>query len=694
MSFTSSSRDKVFGNDKSTRDGEPIGRFTNLRNRSGEIDGDRFRDNRATNSLRRRGEGGDQDSDGWSTVKPRKSFGAEGAEKFHGRMGGNFRDEKRPPRERDDRSGRSFDTFARDGDEEGRPRNNGPGKGRADLWTKAEGNETRVPEKRERIDRAKSWREREPEPDRPEEQGTGRAYDNRRWGREGRVEREPEWFDEPVEPKVEGRTQQDFQKWMEEMKKSKGGQSTATQPASAPTQDPAVESAKPNVRSPPTVETGPDKFFMAFGSTSTMDMTSPSEQVEAPRANKPGGKSSRFTSFFQHQDGPKPEPPPSAAAPPPQPPSANGLTSLLGVAQPASGHANASDEDKQAFQQLLAKLQKQSVSATPPGPSPFAAPAPVQNNAPDGGRQHVGPSPSQQPRGDDRQGGPMARPPSHPVQEILAPRPQQQPARPEQLFQDLVGHHQRVSSQGSARGDGNPSKSNSNTEFLMNLMRAGPDSHRSESSMMRAVQQAQRQGAMLPQPAEREGDFPQETRNAQRPMRQPPLPGFPVDDGFRGGEADFSHSRPTQILQRPPPPPGLEQMSPGWMGSGQMPPMPHQQQQSQQQPMPAQHQRGPILPPPGLAGGPGRNGPSGSMPPHMFPPNMPMPHPEAMGSMPPRNMGPPPPGFFNGPPHGFMPPGMGGFSGPPGPESPFVGSPFEARGMPPSAGGRGNFGRG
>ena len=691
MSFTSSGRNKGLENEKITRDGDPQGRFNNLRNRSGEVDGERFRESRNANPLRRRGESGDQDSDGWSTVKPRKSFGAEGAERFHGRMGGNFRDDKRPSR--DDRLGRSFDTFGRDGDEEARSRNNGLNKGKPDPWHKNEASEPRVPEKRERIDRAKSWREREPEADAPEDHGAGRSHDNKRWGREQRVEREPEWFDEPVEPKVEGRTQQDFQKWMEEMKKSKSGQPAGTQPAAVPSSESPPQSAKPPVRSPPAAETGPDKFFMAFGSTTGMDVTSPSEQADTGRP-KPTVKSSRFTSFFQSQDGGKHEQPlPMAATgPPPQPPPANGLAALLGA---ASGGAQAPDEERQAFQQLLAKLQKQSVSATPPGLSPFAAPPP--NNAPEGGRQHAGLSPFQYQQRDDRQDGPMPRPPPQHAQEILAPRPQQQTARPEQLLQDLVGQHQRVSSQGSGRGDGHPSRNNPNTEFLMNLMRAGPDSQRSDSAMMRAAHQAQKQVLPMPHPNEREAEFAQDSRNAQRHMRPPPPPGFPMDDAFRGSEADIGQTRPTQILQRPPPP-GLDQMPPGWMGGGQMPPPHPQQQQPQHQPQQPQHQRGPMIPPPGLAGGPGRNGPNvpnGPMP-HMFPPNMPpMPPPEAMGNMPPRNMGPPPPGFFNGPPHGFIPPGMGGFNGPPGPESPFVGSPFETRGMPPSAGGRGaNFGRG
>lgn len=646
--------------------------------------------------MRRRGDTSDQDGDGWSTVKPRKSFGADGAERFHGRMGGNFRDERRQPRDKDDRPGRAMDPFSRDKDldDEGRPQNNGLAKAKADSWQKTDSAEGRIPEKRERIDKAKSWRERVPAPDAAEDRAAiGRGHDNKRWGREQRVERDPEWFDEPSEQRPEPRTQHDLQKWMDEMKKARDGPPAATQ---SPAND-----KPPHIRSP-TVSAGPDKFFMAFGGskTATETATTPSEPEAAKP--KPAGKSSRFTSFFQNQDGGKQEPTPpppaanAAAAPPPS--SGGGLLSAL---QAAGSHPP--DEEKQAFQQLLAKLQNQSMSATPPGPSPFAAPAPPSSGPP--AAQDVKPSPFQQLMGGgERQDLPVpARPPPQHAQEIHAPRPQQQSARPEQLLQDLSGHHQRVSSQGSARGDGNMSRNNNNTEFLMNLMRNAPDNQRSESSMLRAAHQAQNQGPMAP-PAEHQAEFPHDSRNAQRQMRPPPPPGFPMDDAFRGGESEFRHSQPTQILQRPPAPPGLEQMPPGWMGGaaggsgGQMPPPPPQQQ-AQQGP------RGPMIPPPGLPGGPpgappGRGGP---MPPHMFPPNMPPmpPPPEALGSMPPRNMGPPPPGFFSGPPppHGFLPSGMGGFNGPPGPgpgpDLPFVGSPFDSRGMPPPGGGRGgNFGRG
>jgi hypothetical protein len=364
-------------------------------------------------------------------------------------------------------------------------------------------------------------------------------------------------------------------------------------------------------------------------------------------------------------------------------PAPSALAMLLGPSPSHGiGPTGAPDEERQAFQSLLAKLQKQSVSATPPGPSPFAAPP--QSSHSDNKNPMGSPEPFQQYGGGPRD-GPHGRPPSQqPHQEILAPRPQQQSARPDQLLMDLVGLHQRVPSQGSnTRAEPNSARNNNNAEFLMNLMRMAPDAPRPDQGRVpsQSQPQLQKHSSMAPY-TDREQEFPgRENRNNERAMRPQPPPGFPMDDSFHNLERETRQNQPTQILQRPPPH-GMDQMPPNWMaGGGQMPPP---------------QQRGPMLPPPGLAGGHGGpGGPNRNMPmPPMFPPNfppggMPPPPPEAMGGMPPRNMPPPPPpGFFNGPlPHGFLPPGLGGFNGPPpGPEA-FGGPPFEARGMPPSAGG-------
>ncbi|KAM0247945.1 hypothetical protein ACHAP5_003729 [Fusarium lateritium] len=689
MAFASARGKGALETDKVTKESD-TGRFGNFRSRNGDAEAERFRDGRNSNGFRRRD--GEGEADGWSTVKPRKSFGHEGAERFHGRMGGNFRDEKRQPRERDereaprDRPARNLDALARDrdvDDSDGRARN-GTNRKQSEPWYKNEptttttpaAESTMTPDKRERIDRAKSWRERDAAADAHDDRhnNNNNRTQDRRWGRDRdqRVEREPEWMDEPLEEHSEAHTQQDFQKWMEEMKKAKAGIPPAsTKPANNEAIEAMIEADKPPVQSAPAVQVAQDKFFAAFGGLDTPRAEEAKEPVAKPKAT---GKSSRFTSFFsQPQEEPrgKTEPPTPMTGPPINSGVPLPLPSFFGGPAPSGGP----DDERQAFQQLLAKLQKQTMSATPPGPSPFAAP---QGTPPNAGRPNMITSPDspfQQYGPDRRMEGPLGRPPPHHVQEIHAPRPQQQAARPEQLLQDLVGQRQRAPSQGSGRPDA--ARNNSNTEFLMNLMRAPPDAQRNELLM--------RMGPQPPKPGQmhQEPDFPRDDRGPQRQMRPQPPPGFPMEDRFHNPpDLDSRPNQPTQILQRPPPPPGLDhQMPPSWMPGGQMPPP---------------QARGPMIPPPGLPGGPvgpGGPGPNRNMPmPHMFPPNFPPgvmpPPPEALGGPPPRNMPPPPPGFFGGPPHGFIPPGLAGFNGPPGPD--FPAGLFEGRGMPPN----GNPGRG
>ncbi|KAF7531289.1 hypothetical protein G7Z17_g13735 [Cylindrodendrum hubeiense] len=609
MAFASARGNKSI-DDKTIKEPDASGRFGNFRSRNGDAETDRFREGRPANGFRRRD--GEGEAEGWSTVKPRKSFGHEGAERFHGRMGGNFREERRQPKEREpeaaprDRPTRNFDNFTRDKDAEdadGRSRN-GLNRPKVEPWFKSEqpANETLAPEKRERIDRAKSWRDRDKDAEAVDDRNSNRTHDRRWGGREQRVEREPEWLDEPLEEHPEAHTQQDFQKWMEEMKKAKNrapsapGKSGPTDSVEVP-----IEAEKP-VQSAPAVEAGPDKFFMAFGgSKSGLDAPTPGEPAEAANKSKAAGKSSRFTSFFSHAQEevrgrndaptqmtgpPMPGPPmtglpmngPPMTGPPMSGPMMSGpmmagspMTGLPmnGLPFPMGGGPSAPpapEEERQAFQQLLMKLQKQTMSATPPGHSPFSAPP--HGTPPDGRKQAsmTSPDPPFQQYGGDRrmEGPPMGRPPPQHVHEILAPRPQPQ-ARPEQLLQDLVGQRQRAPSQPSGRPE--IARNNSNTEFLMNLMRAPQDVQRNDLLMRMAQPPKQPQMPQMPQMNDRELDFARD----QRQMRPQPPPGFPMEDSFRNPDADVRSNQPTQILQRPPPP-GLGQMPPNWMPGGQMPP--------------------------------------------------------------------------------------------------------------------------
>ncbi|KAH8880659.1 hypothetical protein GQ53DRAFT_532855 [Thozetella sp. PMI_491] len=701
---------------------------------------DRFRDGRdGRRDFRRRD---DQDSDGWSTVKPRKSFGNEGAERFHGRMGGagagagagggggdrfSRGDERRNRDDRDsgERRPRGFDSHSRDKDEDDAdpPRRNGLNRNRTDPWFKDNNTSTNTntnpsggnndgapPSQRERIDRAKNWRERDPERstnERHNDRHNDRHHDrhNGRWDRDRneRVEREPEWLDEPAEEKASGHTEEDFKKFMESMKASKGGATKTDDKAPATA---AVDSSTtkgffemdPKVASAPAIEQGPDKFFAAFSGVDAKT----SGTVESKDGSKPkASKASRFMALMTPQEDArtKIEPPiPSpAVGPGPSGPIAVG-SPQFGIPPPQSS------EEKEAFAALIQKLQRQTLGASLQAAAPLPQQPPVNYPEPravSAARQRqksavASPEPFQQ-YGGDRRDDPRFQPS---LQDMISPRPMGPPVQPppvsrsEQVLHDLLAQRHQASSQGSNRMDQNAaaaaSMNQSQKEFLMGLMQRTESVPRPTEAMVveahnaqaiaSAQEQARRGVLRLGPGANKQGGAPAiipDREQAQRQMRGQGPPGL-FEDQFHPLPED--RPQPTQILQRPPPPPGLDHHMhsfPMGAGAGNPPHMPPQR---------------PMIPPPGLANNGPRNVPP--MPGAMFPPNFPsggFPPPDAMMMGPPRSMQPPP-GFFAGgpPPPGFMPPpGMPGFQ-PDG--AAFGGPPFDRRGMlPPGAGG--NFNR-
>lgn len=679
-------------------------RFNFRSGRNAEGDNDRTREGR-NNTLRvRRGEG-DQDSDGWSTVKPRKSFGNEGAERFNGRMGldkhkddRRFKDrEERDPK---DRPQRGFDTYSRDKDgehdqdRERDGRRNGTGRGRNEpSWFKDTTDAPPVPRERHSngdrlIDRSRGWREKERE-DRGDRGGDrGGERGDRRWDRDRdqRQDREPEWMAEPEEEKSQAHTQEDFQKWKEQMQ-GKDKAATAKTPAEEPSVSVDAGASffgleKHKVETPLALDTGPDKFFGKWAATPSQEQ-SPDSGVEPKKEGitkaKTAGKASRFTSFFTPQEEParrQTEPPPAI------PPTPRGV--LEGLFQNNNAQT---PEDKAAFANILKKLAT-TQSATPPinqsmQPKP-PAPAPEsQRSIP-----ISSPEPFQQYRTERQEEQRPSTRNSQQLHELLNQRQQagsQPTVRPEQMLQDLVGQRQNAISQSSTR----PDAASRNADFLMGLMqtaKAAPEPQRSESILLRnpphqqqlqqqKLMDRQMQQQMIEREQEMQREAAQRERTAsQRPTHQGP-PGF-YDDPVNFSRGPQQHERqagnppqPTQILQRPPPPPGLEL---GWDRATQVPPPQHRMNQN-------------IPPPPGLVGGPNR-----AMPPpqqQMYPPGFPMNNfPHDMLTGPPRNMQmQPPPGFVNGgiggpPPPGYLPPGFG-FQGP---ESMgFGGAPFDGRGLPP-----------
>ncbi|KAI2779095.1 hypothetical protein F4815DRAFT_203746 [Daldinia loculata] len=668
-SATLTRANKPFDNDKTLKDTDARDRFA-FRSRNGDADNserfrDRDRDRDARNGFRRRGD--DQDSEGWSTVKPRKSFGHEGAERFHGRMGDRperFGPERRPRDQDDndngDRPRRNFGEFAKEkeGEDGDKPRRNGLNKNRTDQpWLR----DNDAPAPRERFDRSKSWRDRagnehqgEGQQDRPRERTFERRWDR---DRDQRQEREPEWLDEPVEEQSQAHTQEDFMKFMDSMKAGKNPAKAEPTPrsiteVSAPPEK--VEAEKTKVKSAPAIETGPDKFFAAFAQSSSIE--TPASTGEAAKENSiPVTKpktGSRFQKLFSSQEESRRqvEPPtPVASAPP-----ANEMNPLFGL---GGGQTQNDTAEKVAFQALLQKLQKQTLQATTPPSGGFSEPPP----------SHVIASPGPyQLYAQDRREEPLSRVLPQ-GQDVHTPRPQVHPQfaagmrSEQQVLHDLIGQRQSA-----ARSEQPPSRSNnSNAEFLMTLMqsaRVAPEGQRNEQLAMR-MPQPSRPAQILPTP-DREIDYQHERITAQHQVGRPTnLPSFFDEAPIHHREQDSRPQQPTQILQRQVPP-GLDQIHPtAWM-----------QNNAQQLPPPGR----PMIPPPGLAGNP-RNVPiPGAFPPGNFPIGA-FPPEGIVG--PPRNMAPPP-GFFGGPPPpGFIPPGIPGFQGPDN-----VAFGFDHRGMPPPPG--------
>jgi hypothetical protein len=641
---------------------------------------------------------GDQDSDGWSTVKPRKSFGTEGAERFNGRMGGDRHKEDRRFRDREDRDVkdrpvRGFDNYSRDKegdqDQEG-GRRNGVGRGRNEpSWFKDSNDASTTGDRKSNgdrfSDRTRGWREKDRD-EKPTDRGD-RVDDrgDRRWDRDRRQERDPEWMDEPADEKKQTHTAEDFQKWKERMKAGSGTtpvEETQPKPESGENgcQSSFFGVEKPKVETPLIVDTGPDKFLGTWGALGKQDGSiDPALGAKADGVAKAStvGKSSRFTSFF----APKEEAS-RRQTEPPAPPS--GLTQQESNSQ--------AEKEKQDFQRLLEKLHGQNLGisnqnplanlASQPKPPPQehhpTAPPPLQESY-----QQYRPERQELQR-------PATRDSQQALQDLLGQRQSaaSQPSRPEQMLQDLVNQHQNAISQPSARPDQTQSR---NTEFLMGLMnnaRAMPESLRTDQMMinMRPQQQPDRLMQQMnerQQISDREQEMlrEQRERSASQRQRRPDLPpGFYDEVSFQRGPQIEANPRsqapmqPTQILQRPPP--GLDQLPPGWGAPNtQLPP-----------PMSQRH----IAPPPGLPGGPNRGIP---MQQNMFPPGFPIGGgmggfglpPDNMVGGGPRNMPPPPPGFMI-PPPGFMGgPPMNSF---PGPEGMAYG-PFDGRGAPP----QGNYRR-
>ncbi|QIW99139.1 hypothetical protein AMS68_004657 [Peltaster fructicola] len=182
-------------------------------------------------------------------------------------------------------------------------------------------------DRRQNGDRQTGWRD----------QDVARRTD--RWDRSDALERDPEWFDEPVTAQHDNpleagrtRTQADFEKWKAEMAANNKGANTPTT-ETAPALPKEVAKPKEALK----LEGIVDKPFGGFG------IKSP-EPVEQgmPKPTAARGKASRFASMFKKDDSPV-ELPATPEAP----------------AVPAMSGINlANNDDKEGFQRILQMLGK------------------------------------------------------------------------------------------------------------------------------------------------------------------------------------------------------------------------------------------------------------------------------------------------------------------------------------------------
>lgn len=319
------------------------------------------------------GRRGRDDGEGWTNVRGRKASFSE--------------DPDRPPRI----GGR----FNRDNDgEEVAPRRNGA-RGRFEQpWGRDNA------DSKEADGGHGSWRDR-------------RDNRDREWARGGnnnRVEEEPEWYDTPVAKKKDeigmarfkrnqgsdffddgpqdgpkAKTQEDFQRWKEQMKAGKPLEEKESAPEPAPARD-TPTSSKPIT---PMVLDGKDMFGM-WGAAVKQESPATTEGAPAPPKPKGPAKQSKFAKLFtpqeeqqQQQQQQQPQQLPQPSAP-----------------EPNFGIPNGNNEDKEGFQRILQMLGNTSINTQSPSqgsaapsrkPSMFS---PLETRSPDRDTVHVQPQPT------------------------------------------------------------------------------------------------------------------------------------------------------------------------------------------------------------------------------------------------------------------------------------------------------------
>ncbi|RKF65024.1 hypothetical protein OnM2_013022 [Erysiphe neolycopersici] len=653
-----------------------------------------------SNLLRNKRLESEQNKEHWGGASTRKSFGGEDAERFVNRPGGDKARDDRGFKDRENYEGKERlwgpNAFNREkviDNDQSRERNyrsNGIGRGRNESsWFKEKDiHDLSQPSKSRHtnenyVDRSRGWRGREKDErvDNRGERFTEKSREkpdnsDRRWDRskDHRQKNEPEWMEDPGEERHQVHTSEDFEKWKEQMQGKDRIIKSQTEDKDHDTNKLISNEERSKVETPLDFDPGPDKFLDLNSSKEETFSNSVVEPMsEGITKSTASGKASRFTSFFTTQEEPQ-----------------KNLSEYISTQQrsPCALKSNPnissqSEAEKEAFQQLLQKLQRQTFQASssvtlanatsPLHPSISEKPSSAKilsheinqnySNQHDEGRSNT-------------------RLSQQAFQDLFSQRQMaesQNVVRPEQMLQELISQRQNALGQSSSRSNQN-SPRNTNTEFLMGLMQSGksaPESQRAEPIHLELQSNSdQRQIPKntimdLEQEIKREKIALPDRSGPERHTRPQPPPGFFEDSSFiRGSTSLLDHqpgnSQPTQMLQRPPPP-GLDL---SWERQAQLP---HQQHRHVQN----------LVPPPGLTNNLSRVMP---IPQQAFLPGFTMgsfPPPDVMSVSPQNVQMQPPPGFFSGPPHGFLPPTMGGFQGPE--NLAFGAAPFDGR-RPPSQG--------
>lgn len=307
-------------------DGDNLGdRFPREKNErwTRDRDVDRTRDKGFANGRRVPRE----DGEGWTNVKGRKSIGQE-----------------------------DFERFARNGNGD-RTRDKGEGELEADGAHRRTTRERAEP-RWGRRDEAKDettkpglqggWRDRDRERERDRER------DWTRGGVNARAEEEPEWLDTKAEKKeFKPRTQEDFQRWKEQMRAKDTPAEDRDDARDTPTDKVTATSATvppmmTQALQGPTGETTQGILFGNWGRDTGADIAPPEIISAKPKTDK----KSRFMNMFAKPE----EPATSSQTPAPQP-----------ASPPPVIEANA---DKEGFQRILQMLGQVNVgSPTPPQPT-------------------------------------------------------------------------------------------------------------------------------------------------------------------------------------------------------------------------------------------------------------------------------------------------------------------------------------